>query len=128
MVSKITKGIEVKVETFYQQEQSNALAGDFTFAYQVTIENLNNYAIKLVARTWFIFDSNGQRRNVEGEGVVGVQPVLAPQQIFQYVSGCNFRTEMGRMYGFYTFQNLDTLEYFQVHIPTFDCIAPSKMN
>ena len=74
------------------------------------------------------FDSNGEHREVEGEGVVGVQPVLKPGQQFQYVSGCNLRTEMGTMQGHYELINQNTLQNFIVKIPSFELIAPQKNN
>lgn len=78
MVSKISEGVEISVETFYQADYSNPLNSEYMFAYRITIENHNNFTVKLLRRHWFIFDSNGEHREVEGEGVVGVQPVLKP--------------------------------------------------
>lgn len=53
-------------------------------------------------RQWFIFDSNGSVREVEGEGVVGIQPVIEPGQSYAYVSGCNLKTDIGSMKGHYS--------------------------
>src|ERR1700740_3737340 len=102
MTSKISEGVEVSVETFYQPDYSNPLQSEFMFAYRITIENHNSFSVKLHRRYWNIFDSNGTYREVEGEGVVGVQPTLTPGEKYQYVSGCNLRTEMGKMNGKYT--------------------------
>ena len=101
MNSKISEGVEVSVETFYQHDYSNPLQSEFMFAYRITIENHNQFTIKLLHRHWHIFDSNGQEREVDGEGVVGVQPVLEQGKQFQYVSGCNLKSEMARMHGPY---------------------------
>ena len=128
MVKKVTEGITISVETFYQPDYSNPMAGEFMFAYRITIENNNNYPIKLLRRHWHIIDSNGTRREVEGEGVVGVQPLLAPGENYQYVSGSNLRTEMGKMYGSYNMENLNTKGIFEVNIPVFEMIVPFKMN
>jgi ApaG protein len=128
MISKISEGVEISVESFYQADYSNPSNNEFMFAYRITIENHNNYSIKLLRRRWNIFDSNGENRDVEGEGVVGVQPVLQAGKQFQYVSGCNLRSEMGRMSGNYEMENLNTKKVFQVNIPPFDLIAPLKMN
>lgn len=98
------------------------------FAYRITIENHNKFTVKLLRRHWFIFDSNAEHREVEGEGVVGVQPVLLPGENYQYVSGCNLKTEMGKMYGSYQMENENTRQLFSVNIPSFDLIAPSKLN
>ena len=128
MVSKISEGVEISVETFYQADYSNPANHEFMFAYRITIENHNNFPVKLLRRKWFIFDSDSQRREVEGEGVVGVQPVIEPGHQFQYVSGCNLKTEMGRMYGSYLMQNENNKQTFHVNIPPFEMIVPMKMN
>lgn len=128
MTSLISEGVEVSVETFYQPDYSEPLQSEYMFAYRITIENHNPFPVKLHRRHWFIFDSNGSHREVEGEGVVGVQPVLQPGENYQYVSGCNLRTDMGRMYGTYEMENLNTRRHFRVSIPSFDMIAPFKGN
>ena len=128
MASTISEGIEVNVETFYQPDYSNPVSGEFMFAYSITIENQNNFPVKLQRRHWYIFDSNGEHREVEGEGVVGVQPVLNTGEKYQYVSGCNLRTEMGRMYGTYLMENIHNKKTFRVNIPVFQMVVPFKNN
>jgi ApaG protein len=128
MANKISEGMEVSVETFYQPDYSNPISGEYMFAYRITIENHNNFSVKLQRRHWHIFDSNGSYREVEGEGVVGVQPILQPGERYQYVSGCNLRTEMGKMYGSYTMENLNNKKSFEVNIPIFEMVVPFKMN
>ena len=113
MISKISEGVEISVESFYQADYSNPANNEFMFAYRITIENHNNFSIKLLRRRWHIFDSNGEHRDVEGEGVVGVQPVLQPAKQFQYVSGCNLRSELGRMFGTYEMENLNNKKVFE---------------
>ncbi len=98
------------------------------FAYRITLENHNSFPVKLHRRHWYIFDSNGSHREVEGEGVVGVQPTLQPGENYQYVSGCNLRTEMGKMYGTYQMENLHNKKMFNVSIPSFEMIVPMKYN
>ena len=127
MVSKISEGIQISVETFYQSDYSNPTNHEFMFAYRISIENHNAFSVKLLRRQWYIFDSNSEHREVEGEGVVGVQPLLNPNEQFQYVSGCNLRTEMGRMHGEYIMENQNNKETFIVKIPPFEMIVPTKM-
>ena len=98
------------------------------FAYRITIENFNNFTIQLLSRHWDIKDSNGEWREVDGEGVVGVQPMIANGKQFQYVSGCNLKTEIGKMWGTYTFLRMVDQERFNVTIPEFDLLCPFKMN
>lgn len=128
MVSEVSEGIGVSVETFYQPDYSNPLQSEYMFAYRITIENLNDFPVKLHRRHWHIFDSTGSYREVEGEGVVGVQPILNPGEQYSYMSGCNLRTEMGRMYGVYRMENLNSKKIFEANIPAFDMIVPFKHN
>ncbi len=128
MISKISAGIEITVETFYQSDYSNPIKGEYMFAYRITIENHNKFTVKLLKRHWFIFDSNAEHREVEGEGVVGVQPIILPNENYQYVSGCNLNTEMGKMHGTYEMENENNKQIFTVNIPSFELIAPSKLN
>jgi ApaG protein len=128
MVSKATEGVTVSVESFYQPDYSNPVNGEFMFAYRVTIANGNPFPVKLLRRQWYIFDSNASQREVEGDGVVGVQPQINPGEQYQYISGCNLRTEMGKMHGSYLMQNMATKAEFRVNIPVFHMVVPFKMN
>ena len=128
MVSKLTEGIVVSVETFYQPEYSNAINGEYMFAYRITIRNNNSFPVKLLKRHWFICDATGSVREVEGEGVVGVQPLINPGEEYQYLSGCNLRTEIGKMYGTYLMRNVNANKEFNVIIPTFKMTVPFKLN
>lgn len=128
MISKISDGVQISIETFYQSDYSNPGNNEFMFAYRITIENHNSFTVQLLRRHWHIFDSNGEYKEVEGEGVVGQQPILLPGDHFQYVSGCNLKTEMGKMSGVYTMENQDNKQTFEVKIPPFEMIVPFKMN
>lgn len=128
MISEISQGVKISVETFYQPEYSNPLTSEYMFAYRITIENNNTYPVKLLHRHWHIFDTNGSYKEVDGEGVVGVMPVIQPGDQYQYVSGCNLKTEMGKMQGHYTMENLNSHTQFKALIPEFEMIAPFKNN
>ena len=128
MVYQISQGVKISVETFYQPDYSNPLSGEYMFAYCITIENHNAHPVKLLRRHWNIFDSNGSWKEVDGEGVIGVQPVIQPGEQYQYVSGCNLKTEMGKMSGFYLMENLNNHTLFEANIPLFEMIAPFKGN
>lgn len=128
MVSKISEGVKISVETFYEAAYSNTVNSEFMFAYRVTIENNNPFPIKLISRHWYIFDSNGTTREVEGEGVIGLQPTINSGNTYQYVSGCNLRTEMGNMHGTYLFENLHNKKKFNAAIPLFEMFVPFKLN
>jgi ApaG protein len=128
MISKISEGITISVETYYQPEYSNPVNSEFMFAYRITIQNNNAFAVKLLRRHWHIYDSNGSLREVEGEGVVGVQPQIIPGESYQYISGCNLRSEIGKMHGTYLMENINTKKSFDVLIPAFEMCAPFKLN
>lgn len=128
MVSKISEGVTISVETFYQPDQSNPVTSEYMFAYRITIENNNSFPVKLLRRHWFIFDSDGSHREVEGEGVIGIQPEIYSGENYQYISGCNLRSELGKMHGTYFMENLSNKKTFYVNIPSFDMTVPFKLN
>ncbi|WP_316830381.1 Co2+/Mg2+ efflux protein ApaG [Pedobacter aquatilis] len=128
MVTAITDGVQVSVETVYQPEYSNPANEHFMFAYRIEISNLSDYPVQLMRRQWFIFDSNSSRREVEGEGVVGLQPIINPGESHVYVSGCNLKTDIGSMQGKYLMNRLVDDAEFEVDIPEFQLIAPYKLN
>ena len=128
MVSKISEGVTISVETFYQPDHSNPVSSEYMFAYRITIENNNSFPVKLLRRHWFIFDSDSSHREVEGEGVIGNQPEIKSGEKYQYISGCNLRTELGRMHGTYFMENLNNKKNFYVNIPSFQMIVPFKLN
>ncbi len=128
MITAITDGVKITVETQYQPEYSNPANEHFMFAYRINIENVGDYAVQLLRRHWYIFDSNSTHREVEGEGVVGIQPVIEPGQTHEYVSGCNLKTDMGSMKGSYQMMRLIDNSLFQVAIPEFYLVASYKMN
>ncbi len=128
MVTAITQGIKISVETMYQEEYSNPAQDQYMFAYRIEIENLSDYTIQLLRRQWFIFDSSGTMKEVEGPGVVGVQPVLEPGQVHAYVSGCQLSTDIGSMRGNYSMVRVATDSPFKVDIPEFALIVPYRLN
>ena len=128
MISEVTHGIKVIVETYYHREHSDYYNSQFVFAYRITIENESEYDIKLLRRHWFIFDSVGEHKEVEGEGVVGKQPVIQPGEHHQYISGCTLKSEMGTMRGTYQMQRLADGKLFDVVIPEFTLVTPEKLN
>lgn len=128
MVSKISEGVKISVETFYQSDYSNPLNSEYMFAYRITIENNNSFPVQLLRRHWYIFDSDSTHREVEGEGVIGNQPKIESGERYQYISGCNLRSELGKMHGTYFMENLHTKKTFLVNIPAFEMTVPFKLN
>jgi ApaG protein len=123
-----TNGITVSVETHYLPEHSNPRASKHIFGYHITIENGSTFTVQLLRRHWVIRDSNGQLREVEGEGVVGQQPVLAPGERHDYTSFCDLGSEIGKMSGTYLMVRRDDESLFEAVIPEFRMVAPFKLN
>jgi len=128
MVKTSTHNIEISVEVKYWPQHSVPGENHYFFVYFITIENKSDFSVKLTRRHWDIFDSIGDNRVVEGEGVVGETPVLEPGQKFEYNSGCNLTSEMGYMKGYYTLVNIADGKQFYVDIPKFELIVPGKLN
>jgi ApaG protein len=128
MVTEITDGVKVSVATSYQPEYSSPAQSHYVFTYKILIENYSQNTIQLLKRHWYIFDANGLVREVEGDGVVGQQPTLEPGQHHEYVSGCNLKTEVGKMKGTYLMERIVDGKQFKVNIPQFVMVVPYKLN
>lgn len=128
MVQSTTKGIYVTVETEFQPEYSNPVQFHYVFTYKVIIENKSEHTVQLLRRQWFIHDAANPITEVEGEGVIGQQPILEPGQMHTYVSGCNLKSAFGKMHGYYTMERLIDGQLIEVRIPEFNMIAPFKLN
>ncbi len=127
----ITDGITVRVAVNFLPEQSRPQDGKWFWVYHIRIENGSHDKVQLVSRHWRITDGRGVVSIVDGEGVVGEQPVLEPGQAHDYVSGCPLATPHGTMEGFYTFHRLpagrtDGGEPLEVRIPFFPLAAPAE--
>jgi ApaG protein len=128
MVTEITEGIKVSVETAYQEDYSKPLQSHFVFTYKIRIENHSDYTIQLLRRKWYIVDANGLKKEIEGEGVVGQQPVIEPGEMHQYISGSNLKSGIGKMKGIYIMERMLDGKQFEVAIPEFSLIVPYKLN
>ena len=113
-----TEGIRITVRPRYVPEQSRPSQRHFVFAYNVRIENVSQETAQLVSRRWLIHDSVGRDTEVEGEGVVGEQPVLAPGRVHEYQSFCVLQSGSGHMEGSYRFVRADG-SAFEAQIPRF---------
>lgn len=120
----ITGGITVRVAVNFLPEQSRIEAGKWFWVYHIRLENDSAETVQLMTRHWRITDSRGMVNIVEGEGVVGEQPVLRPGDSHDYVSGCPLATPFGSMQGHYTFRREDGSP-LEVAIPFFSLAAPA---
>ncbi len=114
----LTHGITVRVVVSFLPEQSAPEENRWFWAYHIRIENHSDAAVQLLSRHWRITDAGGGVSLIEGEGVVGEQPVLRPGDSHDYVSGCPLPTPWGSMEGRYTFAD-ERGERFEAAIPFF---------
>jgi ApaG protein len=128
MVSAITKGIQVSVETTYQPDFSNPQQHHYVFTYKVRIENKSNHTVQLLRRRWEIYDATENLKIVEGDGVVGQQPILEPGEFHTYVSGCNLKSGIGKMRGTFTLEKLMNGKLLEIVIPEFQLISTLFQN
>ncbi|RXD03725.1 Co2+/Mg2+ efflux protein ApaG [Sphingomonas sp. UV9] len=122
-----TDGVTVRVSVSYLPEQSEPERGRWFWAYHIRLENEGDESVQLLTRHWVITDGRGARHSVEGEGVVGEQPVIEPGASFDYVSGCPLATPSGAMQGSYQMVREDGA-VFAVEIPRFALFAPAVLN
>jgi len=122
-----TDGVTVRVSVSYLPEQSEPERGRWFWAYHIRLENEGTETVQLLTRHWVIIDGRGARHSVEGEGVVGEQPVIEPGASFDYVSGCPLATPSGAMQGNYRMVREDGA-IFDVEIPRFSLFAPAVLN
>ena len=128
MVTLVTHGIKISVLTDYQEEYSKPEQLFYLFSYRISIENKSEFAVQLLRRHWHIFDSSGEYREVEGEGVIGEKPKLYPAEIYDYESTCNLSSEIGKMKGTYLMERQTDKALFKIRIPEFELIVPHRLN
>ncbi|MEI8358293.1 MAG: Co2+/Mg2+ efflux protein ApaG [Deltaproteobacteria bacterium] len=126
MFTAITEGVRVTVESRFLQEHSAADEDRYAFAYFITIANEGSTRVQLKRRHWIITDGNGKVEEVEGPGVVGEQPVLAPGESHRYTSGSVLSTPVGTMEGTYEMHEAGG-RIFQAEIPRFSLQMPGVM-
>ena len=128
MLTEVTSGVQIIVEPRYEPGLSSPMLEQFLFSYHIEIRNHNDFSVQLMRRHWFIFDSFAVKREVEGPGVIGEFPILAPGASFDYHSACDLRSMRGTMKGFYSMKNMENEETFRVNIPQFKMEVPFSMN
>ena len=118
-----TSGITVSVESKFDGDVKEGIIVKYLFSYQITIFNSLDVSVQLLSRKWNIFDSIGDHHTVQGEGVIGQQPIIKPQHTFTYASWCPLLSSFGYMEGHYSMLNLVTNEHFNIEIPRFELTA-----
>lgn len=123
MYQRVTRDITITVEPTFLEEHSQPEKGQFAWAYRIRIENRGKETVQLLTRHWRITDAKGEIHEVEGDGVVGEQPVLDPGASFEYTSGAPLQTPSGFMVGSYGMET-EAGEPFRVEIPAFSLDSP----
>ena len=123
MYEAITRGIRIRVEPQYMEEQSSPDEGHFVWSYEVEISNDSKETVQLKTRAWRITDGLGRTEEVRGPGVVGQTPVIPPGGTFSYTSGCPLKTPQGIMVGSYQMEDEEG-QLFDVAIPAFSLDSP----
>lgn len=119
--------INITVQTSYLDEHSEPENKRFAFAYTISIENRSDVATQLMSRYWLITDANNSTQEVQGEGVVGEQPLILPGEKYTYSSGAILETTGGTMEGSYTMQTPEG-QTFDVPIPAFSLTRPQSLH
>ncbi|WP_084421080.1 Co2+/Mg2+ efflux protein ApaG [Henriciella litoralis] len=119
----VTDGVRIRVRPRFMQEESSPVRSRYIWSYTVEIENNSDHTWTLTTRHWDIVDSLGRRQIVDGDGVVGQTPCLAPGESFRYSSGAPLSSPSGMMSGMYTFVK-DGGEALNARIPTFSLDSP----
>lgn len=127
MSSAVTDGIRVDVQSTFRPERSEPEKRRWLFSYTVRIANEGSATAQLLARHWIITDAEGNREEVEGDGVVGHQPRLDPGQQFEYTSSCVLGTPHGSMQGSYRMVR-DDGSSFAARIAPFPLLVPGTAN
>lgn len=128
MVSKITSQIKVSVLTNYDIHNSFPSENRNVFRYTIDIENLGNEDVRLLRRRWMIYDLGFGFTEVNGDGVIGLTPLLKPSETFSYFSNVILKSGVGNMEGIYEFINENTKEIFEVVIPKFNLVSEVLSN
>lgn len=118
----------ISVETTYMTDYELQFPYKYFFTYQITIQNLSDQTGQLISRFWKIKDGSGISEEVNGLGVVGLQPIIEPGESFRYTSGCPLISSIGKMEGHYLFTNLSDNSTFKVQIPAFELIPNFALN
>jgi len=125
-MKKSSPSIIVTAQPTYLASQSDPMSQKFIWSYQITIANESDEIIQLLNRYWRITDMSSKVEEVQGYGVIGLQPIIKPGKQFVYGSFCQLTTPQGTMEGYYEMQTLDDT-VFHVDIPKFVLSAPSSI-
>ena len=120
------EGLRVTVDrVVYTPNPEGAEDHRHCFNYFISIHNDSECEVTIKGRKWVVTDDNGQTVVVEGDGVVGKFPTIAPGDHFTYDSFHLLGTRRGRAEGSYF--GLDAQgRRVMTRIPAFDLLVPEE--
>ena len=136
-IQHMSQNIQIDVTTKYLGRQDKpADSNMYVFSYTVNITNNSPSTVQLMSRYWLITNGDGEKIEVQGDGVVGEQPIIAPQETFSYTSASMLKTAVGTMEGFYAFvipspesaTEPPVESEFKADIPAFSLAVPNSVH
>ncbi|MCJ8297639.1 MAG: Co2+/Mg2+ efflux protein ApaG [Pseudomonadales bacterium] len=125
--SEIAEQVKITVESKFEAAQSDTDAKRFVFSYTVTIKNTAEISVQLLSRRWVVTDGNEKQQQIEGDGVIGVQPTIKAHSSYQYSSGAVIETNIGSMFGHYNMIT-ENGENFKAEISAFTLAIPNALH
>lgn len=119
--------IRIEVQTRYLDSDSHPEKNQFVFSYRIRISNQESHSLQLISRHWYITNSFGITEEIQGLGVVGLQPQIEPGDTFEYESLCPLLTSTGSMKGYYHFVT-EKGDKISIPIPEFFLVAPQSLH
>jgi len=116
--TEVSNDIKISVRPVFMENESDIIRGKYVFVYFIKIENIGSEQVQLLRRHWEIEDSGAESYEVDGDGIVGRQPIIEPGKTHSYNSYCVLKSMSGSMKGYYEMQRLNG-EIIQVRIPMF---------
>lgn len=122
--SKELPGLRVAIDRVVYFHDTEKLPPEepHAFIYFITISNLSDRTVTLKGRRWVITETSGHQKVIEGDGIVGKEPTIAPGEQFSYnsyhISHCSSTAEG-------SFHGIDSdgdpiharIPQFKMHIP-----------
>lgn len=119
--------IEVQTELEYGGYESKQRF--YVHKYQITIINRSDINFQLLSRKWIISDGLAWNKTVEGDGVIGQQPIIRSGESYSYSSWCPMPSTAGLMYGHFNCIDLDNQNRpFKVDVPQMNFVATELLN
>ncbi len=123
----LQENIQIVVKTKFEAEQSDVNAKRFVFSYNITIKNTAAHNVQLLSRRWVVTDGNQNQQEIQGEGVIGEQPIIAPYASYEYSSGAVLETNVGSMFGHYNMIT-EQGDKFTAQIEAFTLAKPNALH